>query len=224
MLRKKLKLSSLDEQNEPYKMEKNTSNEPQHKSNELNNLSNYFIVTKSSHVSIPIKMLQIQQHLNRLLENINLLQDPISYIYNPTLYASEPLEQYFNLYCKNEKKIIFMGMNPGPWGMCQTGIPFGEVSVVRDWLCINGYVGQPSNCCKKRKIEGFNCTRKEISGDRFWNYMKNLCGSPQKFFNNCFVYNYCPLAFMKEDGKNVTPADMEVQLFHQSYIVLSQIV
>ena len=32
------------------------------------------------------------------------------------------------------KKLIFVGMNPGPFGMVQCGVPFGEIAAVRDWM------------------------------------------------------------------------------------------
>ena len=34
------------------------------------------------------------------------------------------------------KEAVFLGMNPGLWGMAQTGVPFGTVSLVRDWMGI----------------------------------------------------------------------------------------
>ena len=35
------------------------------------------------------------------------------------------------------KRVVFLGMNPGPFGMAQVGVPFGEVAAVRDWLRID---------------------------------------------------------------------------------------
>ena len=42
-----------------------------------------------------------------------------------------------------------LGMNPGPFGMAQTGVPFGEVAQVRDWLGIDG-AGRPSRRASTR--------------------------------------------------------------------------
>ncbi|XP_044746455.1 single-strand selective monofunctional uracil DNA glycosylase-like isoform X1 [Coccinella septempunctata] len=217
MLRKKLKLSSVNEQSE------NKSSSHQGTSVELeSNHSIYFPVPPPADASVSNKMLEVHRNLNRLLENLNFVKDPICFVYNPTIYASEPLEKYLKLYCRKEKKVLFVGMNPGPWGMCQTGIPFGEISMVKNWLLINGHVGQPNQVCKYRIVEGFNCTQKEVSGDRFWNLMKELCTTPQRFFNNCFLYNYCPLAFMKEDGGNITPAEMQPQLKNSLEVVCDE--
>ena len=77
--------------------------------------------------------------------------------------------------------------------------------MVRGWLGIAGEVGKPNKENPKRPIHGLHCTRTEVSGTRFWGFFKDLCGSPQQFFKNCFVHNYCPLCFMANSGKNITP-------------------
>ena len=96
-------------------------------------------------------------------------------------------------------------MNPGPFGMAQTGVPFGEVSRVRDWLGIEGPVGRPEHEHPKRPIEGFACTRSEISGGRFWGSVAAHWRTPERFFEDHFVGNYCPLIFMTTTGRNLTP-------------------
>ncbi|XP_060520307.1 single-strand selective monofunctional uracil-DNA glycosylase-like isoform X2 [Cylas formicarius] len=101
------------------------------------------------------------------------------------------------------------GLVIGPFGMCQTGVPFGDTYWVKNWLQIDGEVLKPLKECPNRPIFGFQCTRKEQSGDRFWNLFSELCTDPEKFFNCAFVYNYCPLAFMDGTGRNLTPADIK---------------
>ena len=93
-----------------------------------------------------------------------------------------------------------------------SGVPFGEVSVVNNWLKINGVVGKPKVEHPKRQIEGLNCKRREVSGERFWNFIKSVSGTPEIFFKNCLVYNHCPLIFMGKSGKNVTPPDMKIDV------------
>ena len=104
-----------------------------------------------------------------------------------------------------QKDVLFLGMNPGPWGMAQTGVPFGEVGMVRDWLGIDEPVGKPRSEHPKRPIEGFACKRSEVSGKRFWGWAKERFGSPESFFSRFFVLNYCPLIFLEEGGRNRTP-------------------
>jgi single-strand selective monofunctional uracil DNA glycosylase len=96
-------------------------------------------------------------------------------------------------------------MNPGPWGMAQTGVPFGEVTLVRKWLKIEGPVKTPPNEHPKRPVTGFSCRRSEVSGRRLWGWAKKRFKTPEAFFSRFFVANYCPLIFMEESGKNKTP-------------------
>ena len=96
-------------------------------------------------------------------------------------------------------------MNPGPFGMTQTGIPFGEVAVVRDWLKIHTPIGQPANPHPKRPVQGFDCPRSEVSGRRLWGLFAERFASPGAFFADHFVLNYCPLVFCEAGGRNRTP-------------------
>jgi single-strand selective monofunctional uracil DNA glycosylase len=130
---------------------------------------------------------------------------PITHIYNPLIYAAKPAEIYLKCYARAPKQVLFLGMNPGPFGMAQTGIPFGEVAIVRDWLDIHAPVGRPHNEHPKRPIQGFDCPRKEVSGSRLWGWAKKRFNTPDAFFRNFFVWNYCPLVFMTESGANFTP-------------------
>ena len=77
--------------------------------------------------------------------------------------------------------------------------------MVKEWLGIRGEVGKPASEHPNRIIHGLACSRSEVSGSRFWGLFKDLCTSPQTFFKNCYVHNYCPLSFMEKKGKNITP-------------------
>ncbi|KAJ3647650.1 hypothetical protein Zmor_019515 [Zophobas morio] len=154
------------------------------------------------------QFINIQLDLNAALKPLQF-KPPVAYVYNPVEYAFKPNETYVKKYCQGPKKLLFVGMNPGPFGMVQTGVPFGEIKSVRDWLEIEEEVSKPEKECPQRPVLGFACTRSEVSGDRLWNVLKKLCGSPEVFFKNCFVYNYCPLALLKSDGGNLTPSDIK---------------
>ena len=130
---------------------------------------------------------------------------PVSLVYNPLAYAWASHEQYLRRYGGGTRDVLFLGMNPGPFGMAQTGVPFGEVAHVRDWLGIQADVGKPPMEHPKRPIQGFACTRSEVSGARLWGWAKGRFGTPERFFARCFVANYCPLVFMGESGVNITP-------------------
>ena len=130
---------------------------------------------------------------------------PVSHVYNPLIYAAGPHRQYLQLYGARPKEVVLVGMNPGPWGMAQTGVPFGEISAVRDWMGIEAPVGRPEPSHPKRPVLGFACTRTEISGRRLWGWAQKNFGAAEVFFRRFFVANYCPLMFIGESGANRTP-------------------
>ena len=130
---------------------------------------------------------------------------PVTHVYNPLEYARAPHERYLQQWGKAPKRALLLGMNPGPFGMAQTGVPFGDLGMVRDFLGVTGKVGRPELEHPKRPVEGFACTRGEVSGKRLWGFAQERFGSAEKFFENFFVVNYCPLAFMEESGANRTP-------------------
>ncbi|MGA2764286.1 MAG: uracil-DNA glycosylase family protein [Spirochaetia bacterium] len=129
----------------------------------------------------------------------------VEYAYNPLLYARAAHEQYLEKFGATQKPVLFLGMNPGPWGMAQTGVPFGEVSFVRDWMGISAPVGRPVREHPRVPVTGFGCSRSEVSGKRLWGLMRERFGSPDEFFSRHFVANYCPLLFLDALGRNMTP-------------------
>lgn len=129
---------------------------------------------------------------------------PVTHVYNPLDYARDIHEHYLRRYGEGPKRVVFVGMNPGPFGMAQIGIPFGEIATARDWLGLAGAVGQPAIPNPKRPVQGFDCPRAEVSGQRLWGLFRTRFGTPEAFFGEHFVANYCPLAFFDE-GRNLTP-------------------
>jgi single-strand selective monofunctional uracil DNA glycosylase len=129
----------------------------------------------------------------------------VACFYNPLDYAWAAHEMYLRNYAGGQKRVLFLGMNPGPFGMAQTGIPFGEVAAVRDWLKINAPILKPPREHPKRPVQGFDCPRSEVSGRRLWGLFAQEFSSPRAFFKDHFVLNYCPLAFFSESGSNITP-------------------
>ncbi|MGK5083223.1 uracil-DNA glycosylase family protein [Bdellovibrionota bacterium FG-1] len=144
---------------------------------------------------------------DRLTANLKSMRfkRPVTHVYNPLEYARLPWERYVELYGQQPRRVVFLGMNPGPYGMAQTGIPFGEIAAVRDWMGIREKVGKPCDEHSKRPILGFDCPRSEVSGQRLWGWARSRYGTPERFFRHFFVLNYCPLVFMEESGRNLTP-------------------
>jgi single-strand selective monofunctional uracil DNA glycosylase len=130
---------------------------------------------------------------------------PVFRVYDPLQYAWALHAQYLARFGAPGKEAVFVGMNPGPWGMAQTGVPFGEVGMVRDWMGIRGAVGAPPLLHPKRPVQGLDCPRSEVSGRRLWGWAASRFGPPEAFFARFFALNYCPLVFMEESGRNLTP-------------------
>ena len=133
---------------------------------------------------------------------------PVSAVYDPTRYAREPFENFLQLCASGRRRYLLLGMNPGPWGMAQTGVPFGAVSWVRDWMGITGKVGRPGEMLASRPVAGWDCTREEVSGSRLWGLLAEMYGSAERLFAEVAVFNYCPLLFLQVAGGrtcNMTP-------------------
>jgi single-strand selective monofunctional uracil DNA glycosylase len=126
-------------------------------------------------------------------------------LYNPLRYAWAAHEQYIQRYAQPTCRVIFVGMNPGPWGMAQTGVPFGQIAAVRDWLKVDATIERPQREHPKRPIEGWSCRRSEVSGERLWGLFRARYATPENFFREHYVANFCPLVFMEDSARNVTP-------------------
>ena len=153
----------------------------------------------------------------------------VPYVYNPLVYARAPHEAYLERWgTRSPREVVMVGMNPGPFGMAQTGVPFGDVAMVRDFVGVSGPVGKPPTEHPLRPVAGFACTRSEVSGTRFWGWARDRFGTAERFFDRVFVANWCPLVFMEASGRNRTPdklpASERVELFAACDEALARIV
>jgi single-strand selective monofunctional uracil DNA glycosylase len=149
-------------------------------------------------------LIESARRLGAAVDRLNFAP-PVAYIYNPLNYAWKAHEIYLRRYGHDRKRVVFLGMNPGPFGMVQTGVPFGQIAAVRDWLRIETKIGTPALQHPKRLVTGFACQRSEVSGERLWGLFARRFGTAAKFFHEHFVANYCPLAFLESTGRNRTP-------------------
>lgn len=147
------------------------------------------------------------RRLNAALETLTFAP-PVACVYRPLEYAWPPYQRYLQMFGQGRKRVLFLGMNPGPFGMAQTGVPFGEIAAVRDWMDIHEPVEPPAIQHPKRPVLGFECTRSEVSGRRLWGLFAQRFGTPQAFFHDHFVLNYCPLMWMNATGANLTPEQL----------------
>ncbi len=155
-------------------------------------------------MDVAARILDAAAELRRGLKPLRFAR-PVTHVYNPLEYAAAPYETYVRRYGATKKKVVFLGMNPGPFGMAQTGIPFGEVGMVRSWLGISGPVGKPRREHPRRPVLGFDCRRSEVSGLRLWGEIAAHFKKPERFFARHFIANYCPLLFLEASGRNRTP-------------------
>lgn len=150
------------------------------------------------------QLLSAARELSQSLATLDFAP-PIAHVYDPLQYAWAPYQAYVTRYGAARKRVVLLGMNPGPFGMMQTGVPFGEVAAVRDWMGLRAHVERPAREHPKRPIDGFDCARSEVSGRRLWGWAAQRFGPARAFFHEWFVLNYCPLVFLEASGRNFTP-------------------
>ncbi|MEJ5357614.1 MAG: uracil-DNA glycosylase family protein [Desulfobacterales bacterium] len=158
----------------------------------------------------PNRLETIARRLCREVDGLSF-PPPVAFVYNPLAYAFAPYRLYVRRYGAPPKQALLVGMNPGPWGMAQTGIPFGEIHAVRSWMGIEAPVGKPARLHPRRPVLGFACRRSEPSGRRLWGLAARI-GPPESFFRRFFVVNYCPLLFFDREGANLTPERLPAQV------------
>lgn len=159
-------------------------------------------------------LLQHSKHLSETLNalHINDYTDDF-FLYNVFDYAWNAWETYISMYAKNTAHTLLLGINPGPHGMVQTGIPFGHIPTVEQWLHITPILKEHYPTHPKRPIRGIAYKREEPSGKLLWHTIKNIFPTPEHFFSQCFMLNYSPLAFFTNDDKasNITPDKLPIE-------------
>lgn len=153
------------------------------------------------------QLIAAAQELSREVSALRF-EAPVAYTYNPLDYAWAGHEAYIRKFGAGPKEVLYLGMNPGPFGMAQTGVPFGEIPAVTLWMGITALVGQPAATHPKRPVQGFSCPRSEVSGRRLWGLFADMYGTAEAFFAQSYVANYCPLIWMGESGANITPTQL----------------
>ena len=103
---------------------------------------------------MPDTVAVIQSIYADLSERVDALTfgSPVTHVYNPLAYARVPAWQFLARAGGARGRVLLLGMNPGPYGMVQTGVPFGTVSRVRGWLGIEAPIGRPWVWCSKEPL------------------------------------------------------------------------
>ena len=73
---------------------------------------------------------QIERELSAALRQVALPWD-VAACYDPIEYAAEIHCAYLQRFLDGPKPVLFIGMNPGPWGMCQTGV----MIIIHSFIC-----------------------------------------------------------------------------------------
>ncbi|MGJ8644038.1 MAG: uracil-DNA glycosylase family protein [Luteolibacter sp.] len=150
------------------------------------------------------KLIEVGRELSDELRPLKF-SDPVTHTYLTTDYAKAGYEGYLKKFGNSKKRVLMLGMNPGPFGMAQTGVPFGEVALVKDWMGLAPKIGTPENEHPKRKVLGMDCPKSEVSGRRLWGYFSEKFPKAEDFFKDHLAINFCPLIWMKDTGANLTP-------------------
>lgn len=111
MLRRKLKLPDVDASSTEKKIKSSTS------------LSSDASASTSGHdMSFWKGLYAIECRMNQQFERIDFIKGQVAAVYNPVVYAADLHCAYLEKYLHGPKNCLFIGMNPGPWGMVQTGV------------------------------------------------------------------------------------------------------
>lgn len=130
---------------------------------------------------------------------------PVTHVYQPLDYAWEGHRAWLEAYGTGPREVLLLGMNPGPWGMAQTGVPFGQPQLVEQVLGLHAEIDKPDPEHPRRPVSGFGSTRRDVGGERIWGWVQETFGGAAGFFARFAIVNYCPLSFMEASGKNRTP-------------------
>ena len=173
--------------------------------------------------------MNILKFYEQLKNEVNAItfSPPIVSVYNPLNYAWDGFVQYMK-FSAGQKRVVFVGMNPGPFGMAQTGVPFGEINAVKNFLGITSIkINSPQNENPAYPVKGLECSSSEVSGKRLWGLFQARFGNCENFFAEHFVLNYCPLLFIGQKG-NYTPdkikRDESEKLFEVCDLCLKNVV
>lgn len=72
-------------------------------------------------ISIADRYILCQKALCQRLAEVDL-PPKVTYVYNPLEYAFETHYKFVKKYYNSTKRVLFLGMNPGPFGMSQNGV------------------------------------------------------------------------------------------------------
>lgn len=118
MIRKKLKLAAESKSNAVVR---DNSTE---RSNENVTASDTAITSQHFQMAFWRRLYDIECRLSAELRKINFHSKDVAAVYNPIEYAADLHCDFLQKYLNGPKPVLFVGMNPGPFGMVQTAVNF----------------------------------------------------------------------------------------------------
>ena len=132
-------------------------------------------------------------------------------VWNPPLYTEEIYRRFLQRYPPKPSPILLLGLNPGPHGMAQTGIPFTDCRTASQLLDISLPIPgkAPTDLARRlKKPTGRWRSTYERSSLGIYRFLRlGWNNSLEDAFARVYFANPCPLLFLTAEGKNVTPAD-----------------
>jgi len=131
-------------------------------------------------------------------------------VWNPALYALDIYQEYLTKFPPEPGAILALGLNPGPYGMAQTGIPFTDCRTASGALGMEMTIPgkAPDDLISRlKKANGKWRGTYERSSLGMYRFLILAWGDIKTAYRNWFVGNPCPLLFLDPERWNVTPAD-----------------
>jgi Uracil DNA glycosylase superfamily. len=126
-------------------------------------------------------------------------------------YAIDPFLEYLEKAERGSVRTLYLGMNPGPYGMYRTGIPFCDFVTKREFLKITASVDETFIDVDAVRGEKPDEKRREVSGMRLWGLFESVYHSPERFFSSSLVLSYSPLIFFRSEGRRANIALSDVK-------------
>jgi len=140
-------------------------------------------------------------------------------VWNPGLYGEPWHSRFRRCYPPAARPLVLFGLNPGPYGMAQTGIPFTDIR--RLVSALPALVAELRNAGKRLEVPGlapvslppYLSRTFEASSVRVYRFLERSWGDAERGWREVVAANPCPLLFIDtETGKNRTPADLRPRL------------
>jgi single-strand selective monofunctional uracil DNA glycosylase len=136
-------------------------------------------------------------------------------VLDPSRYGERWHAPFRRLYPPRARPLLVFGLNPGPYGMAQTGIPFTDLKRLAQGL--PRLAAELARSGERLSLPGlapsslqpFLTRTFESSSVRVHRFLRLAHGSAERAFREVVFVNPCPLLFIDRAlGENRTPADL----------------